>query len=260
MKHKILIPIFSFVLLLSFGSVGKVWACSCKEYKSQQVYNLADIVFIGKVIEGFTEIKGEKDHYFSSSEIPTFEVTEAFVGVQKGERVKVDGGNLSSYCSFSIPLFADNEYVIYARKNKENIYETNYCLRSKMTDASTNEHREYQSFFGKELKEDLDFLREILPLKRNAILRGRVVQNVYEASVANVKIIIKNKNIPQKAIFTKSDSDGNFTLDLPEGEYKVEVETPKGKKLTKWTKEMLESIKLRRGGEMKLFIDLEKIK
>ncbi len=234
---KIKFIIFACLIGFFFANVGQIVACSCVKYKPQEVYNLADIVFIGRVIEGLTKVKEEKNHYSAVSDITTFEVTEAFVGVQKGEKVKFAFGD-SGYCSFSIPFFTNYEYVIYAQKNeKKNLYETNYCLRSKMTDVSINEQREYEGFLRSELKEDLQFLRQLLPLKTKVTLRGRVVQKVYENSIANVKITIKDKNNPQKVIFTKSDEDGNFILDLPEGEYKVEVEVPKDRILTKWTKE-----------------------
>ncbi|MBX7172494.1 MAG: hypothetical protein K1X72_16115 [Pyrinomonadaceae bacterium] len=258
MKHKILISIFSIFLIISFGNVEQVRGCSCVDYTPQEVYNLADIVFIGKAVEGLIEIKEGENQYMNTSEFQTFEVTEAFSGVKKGEIIKVDGGEFG-YCSFSIPFFKNNEYVIYARKNeKKNIYETNYCLRSKMTDVATNGMKEFENFLHKKLMEDIDFLREALPLKKNALLIGRVGQTTDDASIA--KISINDKNFPKRTYFTKSNDQGNFSIELPEGEYRVEVETPKGKKLTKWSKEKLKSIKLRRGGEMKLFIDLEKVK
>lgn len=258
MKRKILIAVFSLVLLLSFGSVERVWACKCVDYKPQEVYNFSDVVFIGKVIEGLTKLKGKENSYYVSSELTTFEVTEAFAGVQKGEKVKVDGGNIFGYCPFPVLFFTNNEYVVYAQRNEKNIYETNNCLRSKMTDVSTNEQREYQGYFRKEIMEDIDFLRETLPLKKNALLKGRVGLTTDDALI--VKIIIKDKNFPQKTFTTKSNDQGNFSIELPEGEYKLEIKIPKGRKLTKWAKEKLESIKLRTGGEVNLYIDLEKIK
>lgn len=260
MKQKILTLLFTLILIVSSGSVERVLACSCAKYEPQEVYNSADIVFIGKAIDGLAKVKGEKDHYFSSSEISTFEVSEAFVGVKKGEKIRVDGGSFVNSCQFSIPFFTNNEYLIYASKDETNVYVTNYCRRSKMTDASGNEQKDFEDFLRRELMEDLEFLREELPLKRSGKLSGRIMQNDYESSFANVKLKIRNNNDPQKVIFVKSDNDGDFSVELPEGEYRVELDAPKRKKLTESTIEELKSIRLRRGGAMKIFIDLEEVK
>jgi hypothetical protein len=270
MKHKILITLFSLGLMLSLGSFEGVLACICKEYKAQEVYNFADVVFIGKVVEGATEFKKREEgsYYPISAGITTFEVTEPFLGTQTGERVKIDGGAFG-YCSFSVMFLEENEYVIYAAKNKDNTFVTSTCLRSKETVVPKiyPPSKRLSDSLQNNLKKDLQFLREELPKRKTATLTGKVMPTndyddklyIDEIPFENVKITIKDLDNTRRIFFTKSDEKGNFIIELPEGKYKVEIETPKGRKLTKWAKEKLESIKLRTGGELSLYIDLEKV-
>lgn len=259
MKHKILISIFSLFLLLSFGSVEQILACMCVEYTPQQVYNFADLVFVGKPIDDFAKLEKQPNgnYYVASSfTITTFEVKESFWGINKGEIVKVNSGFLG-YCGFGVRFFSEVDYLIYAIKHKDGSYTTRSCYRTSCINC-----KPYNT------EKDLEFLRNVLPQRKTATFSGRVMPTISmedqlfldDIPFTDVKIKIKDLNDNQKVFFTKSNDKGIFSIELPEGHYQAEVEIPKGRQLSKLAKEKIESIKLRKGGEVNLFIDLEKVK
>lgn len=235
MKRKIFLFLFAFVFTLLLGNFNPTLACSCREISSCEAYNFADAVFVGKVIGSKEQITVEdRSEYYASANTATpaeprkitydvgeiyFEVTESFLGTEKGSRVAIRSGKGGGDCSF---WFKRGEtYLVYARKGNSFSYvdgdkseklETSICSRT-------------QLFSG--AKEDLEYLRNLEKNQKTGLIFGafREVFNYRknEETKPFGKFPLKFRQIDneEKTFETVVDSTGKYEIKVPAGRYEI---------------------------------------
>ncbi len=245
MKNKISIFIFALFLMLSFGSVEQIYACSCLQTKSCQAYNNADTIFVGKVI-GSKEQKTVEDYSENSdASLQTkpktitydvgeiyFEVQESFLGNEKGSRITIFSGTDGGDCGF---WFKRGEtYLVYAQK--ENSDSPSSVLG--FTDGGSDKNLEPQAdrlwtsicshtALITQAKEDLAYLRDLSINKNKSIIFGDVseVLNYREDEETKpfAKIPLKFQLTGEEgSIFeTVTSKSGKYEIKLPSGSYRV---------------------------------------
>ena len=210
MKDKILITLFSLVLLLSFGSVEQSLACSCASDLCQN-YERAEVVFVGKV----TEIKKIAEHAYTVG----FEISEAYKGIQTEKQINVlSVQNAGGSCGYDFDL---NEiYLVFTKNGKDQRgiegFWTGQC--------SGIRHIGYAAT-------SLDFLQKSKLFTTRPVILG----NVLDVSVGKNRILpiegirIKVQSTKNKLrIFHGTTNQfGNFEINVPPGTYQVSPELPK---------------------------------
>lgn len=236
MKHKILITLFSLILMLSFGSVERVLACSCSVGEICSNYNFASLVFIGKIVEvkgnTFKNLNPQKRNYVSGE--VTFEVEEGFVGAKKGDRLKTISATTTSGCGYVFET--GKAYLIFgfslpnSQKAKlgENGFWTTICSRTSEIKYASD---------GLEFIQNppLEFLRKLSPKNVSGRIFGKVYRtewsknnNLLEIPFANISVRIRETKSHLLDKILKTNAKGEFALEVPVGVYQVTAKLPKG--------------------------------
>lgn len=211
MKNKIHITLFSLFLLLSFGSVEQVFACSCGFSSSCQKYNSADVVFVGKVIA----IKKIVEDVYSV----TFEISETFKGTNINEKINIlsiqnDGGG----CGYRFEQ--DKTYLVFAG-NSKGLKDISGLWTSQ---CSGNQLIKYADI-------SIDFLYKFKAFSSEQVIFG----NLQDFSIGENRILpiegikIKAQSTKNKlrTFYGTTNKYGNFDINLPFGTYSVSPELPK---------------------------------
>lgn len=235
MKNKFLISLFLFVLLLLFGSVEQVLACSCKaERPVCEALGGNDVVFVGKVVGGkqTTVINEGVTENWTVGEIH-FQVEEGFLGVKKGSQITIRSGKGGGDCGYWFK--SEETYLVYGYGNSTNGFSTNICTRTRHISRAD---------------EDLDLLRKLVSKKSGANLLGIIreeaglddynFQNTKPSKSINILLQPVSKN--GKVYKAKTDADGKFEVTgLLAGEYKLIPLLAKNKVLNRWSQTKIES-------------------
>ncbi len=208
MKNKLTILIFTLFLMLSFGSVKQVLACSPSPYTPPicEMYGKSGAVFIGKIIN----IKEIKQENVSSNYEITFQVQENFVGVETNSKVTVilSGSTPEFYC------FRKGEnYLVYA-SGKDKKFSIDAGTRTRHI---------------KDAGEDLEFIRQLSKQKDGVKISGNVnliVKSSLEKDntqpFSGAILIAKKSDDKNLSFQTLTDINGHYEFnDLPAGSYDI---------------------------------------
>jgi len=235
MKHRILITLFSLVLMLSFGSVEQVLGCSCVPERSVcESFGGTDVVFVGKVIGGKqrTITNEGVSETWTIGEIH-FQVEEGFLGVQKANQITIRSGTGGGDCGY---WFKSGEtYLVYGYGNSAKGFGTSICTRTRPIINA---------------KEDLVSLRNLISKKSGAKLSGEIREEtgVDDYSLQNTKpskginILLQPILGKGKVYKTTTDSNGKFEISgISAGKFKVTPLLSKNKKLNRWSQTEIKS-------------------
>lgn len=148
MKHKILISIFSLILMLSFGSVEQVLACSCfPEKPICEAFGDAKAIFVGEVIEGNSvESLSERLKNNSKDLSFTFKVTQNFLGTEENKNIVVHTGFGFGDCG--VPFQNGETYLVYAYEFDGKL-KTTICTRTRLAARVDKDFDELASLLSK---------------------------------------------------------------------------------------------------------------
>lgn len=252
MKRKILISIFSLVLMLSFGSVEQVLACSCVPSAPCQNYDRADVVFVGKVV-GSKFQRTVNDYDYSenaNSSVPTepkkvtydvgevyFQVEEAFQGAEKDSKVTIFSNTGGGDCGFGFRR--GESYVVFASKENSNSDSGISSLThgGSMQQLKPNANRLWTTLCSgtRDIKggeETLDYLRNLPKDGLGGMIIGRIDESIKDYSDENLtgkpmvdtKIKAQQVDGEKKIFYGTSNKNGYFEIKVPVGKYLVSPE------------------------------------
>lgn len=212
MKNKISIPIFSLLLMLSFGSVEQILACSPNTNATPicEMYGKSGGVFVGKIVS----IKEVKKKNVGIIYDITFHVQETFVGAEKDSDVAV-------FLSGSTPevrrLRMYESYLVYG---------SGYGKRKRFSIDSGTRTKHIC-----EADEDLEYLRQLSKKKDGINISGKINLKTrsslekdntqpFSGAILTVKKT-DEKNLSFQAV---TDLNGNYEfIGLPPGSYKISI-------------------------------------
>ncbi|MBL8240365.1 MAG: hypothetical protein JNM66_23290, partial [Bryobacterales bacterium] len=170
------------------------------------------VVFLGRVekTEQRTFPYGAGDTYIAEQEARVV-VEEAFKGVKAGERLALEqpGHNCA-------PKFKEGDRVLFCLHptKAENVWEAYGCHRTRSL---------------AEAADDLLFLRALPWAAARTRLSGEVLvtgTSSVSKHLAGIRVLIRSE---EKLVETVTNGQGVYELyDLPAGDYRVEIQTPKG--------------------------------
>ncbi len=190
----------------------KTTACSCINESPCNAFGEASVVFIGVMISGSEKVKIEgpkKDANLYEAGTVRFQIEECFKGNLKGEVIVSVDSNINTSCG-PYALIRGEKYLVYAYGNLDKL-STGVCTRTKLQSRD-------------DIKEDLDFLRNLPPAGSGGRLSGSIWSAVKEETepMAGIQVLIKDSK-GQIVGNVITDNEGHFTLEkLSAGKYKVE--------------------------------------
>ncbi len=218
MKTKLSILVSALFLVISFGCIEQVLACSPSPYSPPvcEMYGKSDTVFIGTILD-IKEIK--KVNVSSDFEI-TFLVEENFLGVVKNSIVTVIlwGATPENYC-----FKKGEDYLVYARGKDKKF----------TIDAGTRTRH------INEASEDLEFLRKLPKQKGGVRVYGNVRLQVKSSLEKDNKepfygaIVVATSLKNKKTSFqTTTNTNGYYEFtNLPPESYRISVKFKEKHKL-----------------------------
>lgn len=249
MKNKFPLLILSLVLLCLLGNFEQVSACSCVRTSSCQAYNNADVVFVGKVIGSKYQktVKDNSNNYQNSNSNSSvepqtitydvgeiyFQIEESFVGVEKGSQVTIHSNTGGGDCGYWFER--GKTYLVYARKENSTapgtVSSLTYSGSDNKEELKPDAKRLWTSICSRTApiefaEEDLNYLRDLSNQSKGKIF-GQINQKFYfdkddkAKSFANLTIDFKQLDGDEKLFSTKTDLNGNFEIDVPQGTYKI---------------------------------------
>lgn len=209
MNHKYFIFLFVFVLMLSLGIFERVFSCSCVKKTPCNIFEKADVVFVGKVVE----IRKEGELAFGVY----FEVSEAFKGVKIGAKVKImsvqnDGGG----CGYR---FENDEVSLVYGRNSVGPAE----IKGLWTyQCSGNKPLEYA-------EESINFLRSFLSESSETVVVGNIedISSGYinqTFPLENIKIKAQRIGNKKQVFYGTTDKEGFYEIKVPIGTYLITPE------------------------------------
>lgn len=209
MNHKFSTLIFTLFLIISFGSIEKVLACSCYRNMPCQSYQKADISFFGKVIEK----KDVGNNVYKT----TFKVYEGYKNIKSGKKVKIYSGKYGGTCGYNFEF--EKDYIVFARKSsKRNGFWTGACYGNRRSDYA-------ESYLSK-------YLKDVSKNGISSMISGIIWEkkNDFDDSfpLNTIKIKAQNINNRNQIFYGKPDKNGYFQIKVTAGKYLVNPEVPKG--------------------------------
>jgi hypothetical protein len=211
---------FSVSVVCAFVLITPVtYACSCATGDPPSEFNRAKAVFIGRMLGG-TEKLSVKDKsgkaYSIEAGTVRFEVEESFKGDVSG-RIHIEIASMKGTSCGPYGLSKGARYLVYAYVGEPdtNTLYSGVCTRT-------------QVVAGREVKEDLNFLRNLPPPGTGGNLRGRVWADLRAGGATplpNLKISISGPD--SQALTAITDEHGHFEIKfLKPGKYTVRPKFP----------------------------------
>lgn len=225
-SRSILPLLFVYILTLA---VQPVQATICGKATVCELFNYADIIFVGKAVE-----KTEKQDGHFKKESTLFEVSESIVGSNVPKRLLETASGFSNDTGFQI----GESYLIFGAGNEREGFMTRQCFGNLHLSVAKKEIEELRS----------------LKNTKDSLLFGTVYEQfdspgTYEVRkpFPGLKLNIHELNRDKTSTIT-SDSDGKYNVRVQPGEFRI---TPVVPSLIKWhtyEEEAAEVIKLKPGG------------
>lgn len=221
MKHKIVLFIFSFVLMLLVGSVEKIFACSCGGRSICEAFGNSKAVFIGEVIEGNSPERMSDMMRLNTNEIKfTLSVQKSFRGIEKNKQVEIYTGLGFGDCGF--PFQKGETYLVYASEHEGKL-RTSICARSRHISRVDAEETKLLETFSTTPWKGGRIFGNIFAITQ----RKQIDFNTKEIKepLSGLKLELKNGS---KSVQLNSDAQGNYEIDgLEAGKYSLEIWLPK---------------------------------
>lgn len=209
MKQKISILIFALFLVLSFGSVEQVLACSCLWESPCQKYDSADLIFVGKVVE----IQKEAENAYSVY----VKVSEAFKGVKFGDKAKVlSMQNAYGSCGYKFDM--NTEYLVFAQNRNSNTGVKGFWS------AQCSGNRKIEKSAGETLDDTLEILRRLNEVDESSIvgrIQGFSKNSKRLESLKDIKIKAERIGKGKQIFFGTTNYYGEYFIKVPIGRYLV---------------------------------------
>ena len=222
MKQKFSIFMFALFLMLSFGSVEQILACSCLRSAPCQNFDRADVVFVGKVVGSKHQITEKKYDDKEDKLKPVtydvgeiyFEVTKAFSGTAIGSRLTIHSE--ISGATYGYAFERGKSYVVFASKSESKVKELWTGLCSGTKEVS-------------EAKATLDYLQNLPKDGSGGMILGRIDESIKDYSEGRFKskpmpdIEIKAQQIDgdHRVFYGTTNKDGYYEIKVPTGNYLV---------------------------------------
>jgi hypothetical protein len=221
------------VLVLAPPVARDAAACSCGERVPCAVAGLADVVFIGTVLEAKRETIGGSlgwtVHTIAVTKVlrgsaepmltlvPAVTVTPADVEASKGRSDEI---SMTSSCDYQFEV--GEQYVIYAQRTPSGRWTTSQCAGTKRL---------------AEADADLDYFAELFRSPPDARIYGSVTRIVRDRAVSSgvgevpapgVKLALSG---PSGDVTITSDAAGTFDVRVPPGQYSLVPLVPESVKV-----------------------------
>ena len=221
------------ISLLAFEWTG--WACSCAgPVGPSAAYRSAKAVFLGTVAEssphtrkmGVYPISGKNAGKREEIEVEgysiTFEIEEAFKGI-KGKSVKIATDAGGGSCGYYFEV--GKAYLVYAYGASEDSLGTNICTRTRSASNAQDDLGLLR------VMKDGGFETRIFGVveKMEMNLNGSYGSADYDIPMNGIKVIAESASGKFESV---TDSTGHFRfVNLPVGQYEVNVDVPKAYKI-----------------------------
>jgi len=212
------------IFLLGFGS--SVLACMCGKASTCELFNSADVSFVGKAV------RVEKDDSGTfKKEFTVFEIMESFIG-ERTETIRIQ--NRSGFsCDISFEL--GETFLIFARGNTSEGFGTGFCSGNLPVQFATAEIAE---------------LRKLSGAKGLGKLQGTVLKETSQnrddrLPMSGIRLNVVEIDTGRK-YEASTNEKGRFELAAPPGKYKVSPAVPRGYLMSSSFEE--ESKEIRSGG------------
>ncbi|MBX7173851.1 MAG: carboxypeptidase-like regulatory domain-containing protein [Pyrinomonadaceae bacterium] len=201
-----------------------IYACSCAYSEPPTAFNEAEAVFIGKMLGGTEKFsveyeKGKKQELEAG--MVKFKTLENFKG-NISEEITIAISSMRGTSCGDYGLISGETYLVYAYsyETKDNKFlSSGVCTRT-------------APIKGKEVKEDLKFLRNLPPIGTGGNLEGRIWldnKKMYGGGakpLSNIKLKITGEDGNSRTVI--SNKNGDFQLNkIRAGKYRVEPILPK---------------------------------
>lgn len=200
--------LFAFFAIFLFGAGSSVFACMCGKASTCELFNFADVSFVGKAI------RIEKDESGSfKKEFTIFEMKEVFIG-EKVETIRIQNKTGFS-CDTSFEL--GETYLVFARGSKSEGFGTGFCSGNRPLQIAAAEIYEMRKLSGSKGGGKLQgiVLKELSQNRDDRIPMGGVRMEVSDLASGRKYEVRTNEN-------------GRFELAAPPGQYKVSPVVPSG--------------------------------
>ncbi len=237
---RISIFLFSLVLTLSLGSFARVLACSCVPTSPCQSFGRADTVFAGKVVgakqqktatDYETINEGKSDEKTIAKKVTYdigeiyFEVTEAFAGTKKGERVSIHSNTGGGDCG--VWFQRGETYLVFASKENSNessaISSLTYGNSGEKLQPDANRLWTTICSGTREIKtaeESLNYLRNLPNVGSGGMIVGRIdeairnyqAENLNAKPMSGVKLQAQQADGEKNVFYGVSNQNGYFEI------------------------------------------------
>jgi Tissue inhibitor of metalloproteinase len=241
--------IFALFLMILFGSVEKILACSCVPTAPCQSFGRADVVFVGKVIgskqqrtvDDYETInEGKKNEKTITKKVTYdvgeiyFEVSEVFNGAENNSRITIYSNTGGGDCGF---WFKRGEsYLVFASKESSNsasgISSLTYGNSGERLEADNN--RLWTTICSgtreaKSAQDSLNYLRNLPKAGSGGTIVGRIdetirnykAENLTSKPMNNAKIQAQSVEDKNLIFYGTSNQNGYFEIKIPVGNYLV---------------------------------------
>ena len=208
--------LFGLAFVIGFAG-NSVTACECIAVSVCEQLALADVVFVGKVIDG--GLGADESGWYSDVGFARMEVIEAFRGLEPDtEELDVVLGLPMGMCS-PIPYRLSEIYLIAIKRRPD----------GRIVDAGC--------YLGIDVEEDpeaLEIARAFIAGSRPLTIQGKVAANVdpWEVSyrlrnnrgvaIGGARVSAVSEAAGGKAVWTQTDKDGLYKFNVPEpGSYRL---------------------------------------
>lgn len=220
-----------------------IGACSCgPQLAACEAAWRYSAVFLGTILE---RNHNQDDTLLAFQTAYLVRVDERFRGLRNGEsEIFVDPDNTTCGERFEV----GKRYLLFVTGDGTRSLES--VLKPQAVPRHWASHSSRPVYFTsqcdgnraiEEATEDLDWLRGVMKGEALARIFGRAVQNRvdrYAIPVAGASISVDGENLSRHLL---TDSNGNFAIDLPPGEYSVRAERPP------WTPSPPNQVSVQRG-------------